>query len=253
MSQAVPFEAGGYAYLPAYFQYSGGVAALPGHAIERVVFARPLPLAEAFAFIEAHLNAIGRPFTAFAQCELRSAEPFTDQGFIDFNRGYVGKLAQWGIFRDEINPVARTNVCPRYGAPSEPSMAGFAYTVAAGDGRQGGFMISGGGDARAGSAPYAERIVALHDTSPEGLREKVRFVVGSMKQRLSALGCDWSQAEQTRAYTDLDIGALVGEELAAHGVVPQGLCWHYARPPVKGLAFEMDVAGALDVSLRPVR
>ena len=52
-------------------------------------FAKPLRMAEAFAAVEAHLKAIGRPATAFAQCELRSAEPFTDQGFIDFNRHAV--------------------------------------------------------------------------------------------------------------------------------------------------------------------
>ncbi|MEZ5651994.1 MAG: hypothetical protein R3E87_15770 [Burkholderiaceae bacterium] len=252
MSELVPFEAGGYAYLPAYFQYSAGVVALPGYFIERVVFSRPLPLADAFAFIESHLRARGRPFAAFAQCELRAAEPFSEQGFIDFNRAYVGKLTDWGIFRDEINPVARTNVCPRYGAPPAPSMNGFAYTMpAAGEGR-GGFMVSGGGDARAGLAPYPERIVALNDHSPEGLREKVRFVVASMNQRLAGLGCAWTQAEQTRAYTVHDIGALVGEELAAHGVAQHGVTWHYARPPVVGLVFEMDVAGALSTRFQQV-
>lgn len=253
MTQPVPFEPGGYAYLPAYFQYSGGVTALPGFRMERVVFGRPLALADGFAAARAHLQACGRPTTAFAQCELRSSEPFTDQGFIDFNRVYVGTLEQWGIFRDEVNPVARTNVCPRYGAPAEPSMAAFAYTVPAGDGPQGGFMVSGGGDARPGTGPYAERIVAYQDGSPEGMREKVRFVIAEMGRRLALLGTDWPHAEQTRAYTVHDIGALVGEEFAAQGVMPQGLSWHYVRPPVDGLAFEMDVAGALRVIFQPAR
>ena len=253
MSGIVAFEPGGYAYLPAYFQYSGGVVALPGHRLERVVFARPLSLADGFAAARAHLEACGRPTTAFAQCELRSAEPFSDQGFIDFNRAYVGTLERWGLFEHEVNPVARTNVCPRYGAPTEPSMAGFSYTVPAGDGPQGGFMVSGGGDARPGSGPYAERIVAYQDASVEGVREKVRFVIAEMGRRLAMLGADWSGAEQTRAYTVHDLGALVGEEFAAQGVMPQGLNWHYVRPPVYGLAFEMDVAGALRVAFHPAR
>ena len=57
-----------------------------------------------------YLKALGRPSTAFAACELRSAAPFTEQGFHDFNREYVKTLARWGIYKDEINPVARTNV-----------------------------------------------------------------------------------------------------------------------------------------------
>ena len=38
MTGTVDFSAGGYRFLPGVFQYSGGVAALSGHAIERVRF-----------------------------------------------------------------------------------------------------------------------------------------------------------------------------------------------------------------------
>ena len=69
---AVPlFAAGNYRYIKAVFQYSGGVAAEPGFEIERAQFFRPLPLADAFAAIEAHLKRMSRPTTAFAACELR--------------------------------------------------------------------------------------------------------------------------------------------------------------------------------------
>ena len=37
------FEAGGYRYIPAVFQYSGGVAAMPGYAIRRLRFRDPVP------------------------------------------------------------------------------------------------------------------------------------------------------------------------------------------------------------------
>jgi hypothetical protein len=86
------FEAGNYRYIKAVFQYSGGVAAQPGYEIERARFAQPLPLAAAYADVEAHLKSVGRPTTAFAACELRSPEPFTEQGFINFNRVYVKTL-----------------------------------------------------------------------------------------------------------------------------------------------------------------
>ena len=132
MAEVPVFEAGGYRYIKAVFQYSGGVAAEPGYEIERARFAKPLPLADAFAAVEAHLKALGRPTTAFAACELRSPEPFTDQGFYDFNKAYVITLERWGIYKggdNPVNPVARTNVCPMYDKPAEPVMYAFSYTV----------------------------------------------------------------------------------------------------------------------------
>ena len=41
----VVFAAGGYRYIPAVFQYSGGVAAERGCEIVRVRFHEPVPLA----------------------------------------------------------------------------------------------------------------------------------------------------------------------------------------------------------------
>ena len=72
MAEVPVFDAGGYRYIKAVFQYSGGVAAEPGYEIERARFAKPLPLGDAFAAVEGHLKSIGRPNTAFAACELRS-------------------------------------------------------------------------------------------------------------------------------------------------------------------------------------
>ena len=37
---------------------------------------------------------------------------------------------------------------------------------------------------------------------------------------------------------------LVGPEIVARGAAAGGLSWHYARPPVVGLEYEMDVRGA---------
>ena len=41
------FAPGGYRFIPAVFQYSGGVAAEPGFRIERVTFRKPVPLVRA--------------------------------------------------------------------------------------------------------------------------------------------------------------------------------------------------------------
>jgi hypothetical protein len=248
MADVLPFQPGNYRYIKAVFQYSGGVAAEPGYEIERARFPRALPLAAAFAAAEAHLKSLGRPTTAFGACELRSPAQFTDQAFYEFNRAYVVTLERWGIYRggaEPANPVARTNVVPMYGAPAEPVMHAFSYTVPARAGSvRGSFITAGGGESREGGETGRARIVRPDDTTPEGMREKVRFVVEKMAQRLELLGFSWKDAISTQAYTVQNIGHLAGEEIAARGASEGGLVWYYARPPVVGLEFEMDVRGA---------
>src|SRR5438105_1520756 len=197
MPDVIVFKEGGYRYIRAGFQFSSGVAAEAGFEIERARLARPLPLGAGFAAVEAHLGALGRPSTAFAACELRSAEPFTEQGFEDFNRGYVKTLARWGIFRNEVNPVARTNVCPQYDQPREPVLYAFSYTVPA-HSRRGSFIVAGGAEVRGGPEGYAARTVRYGDTSADALREKLRFVVELMGERLKALGFSWQDALRRR-------------------------------------------------------
>jgi hypothetical protein len=234
------------------FQYSSGVAAEPGFEIERARFARPLPLAAAFAAVETYLGGIGRPVTAFAACELRSPAPFSEQGFYEFNKAYVITLERWGIYRggdQPVNPVARTNVCPMYNKPSEALMYAFSYTVPTKAGSASAwrpsFVLAGGGEALGPGKSHRERIVRLDDTSPEGLRDKVHVVAAEMERRLGLLGFAWKDALATQAYTVQNIGHLVGEALAARGACEGGLTWTYARPPVLGLEFEMDVRGAV--------
>jgi hypothetical protein len=244
MSEIITFPEGGYRYIKAVFQYSSGVAAEPGFAVERARLARPLPLKEGFAAVEAHLAAIGRPTTAFCACELRSPKPFSEDGFTAFNREYVKTLARWGIYRDEVNPVARTNVCPEFGAPGEPSLYAFSYTVPAASDARRSFVIAGGGELRGGPGAYAERVVRFGDTSPAGMREKIRYVMDEMQHRLEALGFGWPDALATQAYSVQDLGPYMADEIVRRGAAPAGLTWHFARPPVSGLEYEMDVRGA---------
>jgi hypothetical protein len=249
MSAVPVFQAGNYRYIRAVFQYSGGVAAEPGYEIERARFVRPLPLADAFAAVEQHFKTIGRPNAAFAACELRSPAQFTEQGFYDFNKAYVTTLERWGIYQGgqgnerPVNPVARTNVCPVYGAPVEPVMVAFSYAVPS-TAKRGTFILAGGGEAGTQGKTFRERIVRLGDTSPEGMRDKVLCVAVEMERRLGLLGFTWADAITTQAYTVQNIGHLVGEVLAARGACANGLQWHYARPPVIDLEFEMDVRSA---------
>ncbi len=109
MSVLIPFPDGGYSSLEGVFPYSQGVAALPGFAIERASFARPVPITEGFRRIALYLGAQNRPKTALCAAELRSPRPFS---FAEFNKGYVDVLEKWRLYRDGRNPVAREDISP---------------------------------------------------------------------------------------------------------------------------------------------
>lgn len=240
MSDVTLFEAGAYRFIPSVFQYSAGVAAEPGHRIVRVTFRKPVPVAAGFEHIKAHLEAEGLPLTRFCACELRSPGQFTDAGFKAFNELYVETLKAWDIMRDDrINPVARSNVCPEVTPPPEPSFHAFAY-VTANDGTHPPTAItSGGAEAREGDGPYKDRIVRYGETGPDAMHEKALFVVNEMQRRLSLLGFDWPDVTAVQAYSVMDFHHVMAD-IAAKNVLSKGLTWHYARPPVLGLDYEMD-------------
>jgi hypothetical protein len=242
MADAVDFAAGGYRCLPGVFQYSGGAAALPGHAIERVRFRAPVPLAEGFARIERIIGAAARPLTAFCACELRSPAPFTEQGFRAFNELYVVTLEKWGLFDGKVNPVARSNVCPEIDPPAEPSFHAFSFTVAAADAAPS-FVIAGSGEAKEGGASYRERTVRHGETTSDAMREKAQYVLGEMERRLAALGFGWADTTATQVYTVHDLHPFLADEIVRRGAARSGLTWHFARPPVRGLEYEMDCRG----------
>jgi hypothetical protein len=237
----VRFAEGGYRYLRGVFQYSAGVAAEPGFRIERAWLARPVPLAKGFAAIESHLKSKGRPLKALCACELRSPAPFSEADFEQFNRAYVGTLERWGIYRHGENPIARTNVCPMLQPPLVPALSAFSYTVKPGDAPAESFVIAGGGEAPEGKPNYRDYIVRRGDGSLSGLREKIRYVIKEMERRLSELGYSWRDATYTQAYSAHDIGPLLREEIIQRGAAPAGLTWHYCRPPIVELDYEMDL------------
>jgi hypothetical protein len=238
MSGAVDFSAGGFRFLPSVFQFSAGVAALPGHAIERVQFRGPVPLKQGFERIERMITQAGRPLTSFCACELRSPAPFTEQGFRAFNEVYVVTLQKWGLFDGKVNPVARSNVCPEIGPPPEPSFHAFSFTVAAESAPS--FVIAGSAEAREGGASYRERTVRHGETTPEAMREKARYVLGELERRLAAFGVGWADTTATQVYTVHDLHGFLADEIVRRGAARAGLTWHYARPPVERLEYEMD-------------
>jgi hypothetical protein len=238
MSALIPFPDGGFSFLEGVFPYSQGVAALPGFAIERARFARPVPVTEGFRRIADYLASIGRPKTAFCGCELRSPKPFSFAGFGDFNKSYVRVLEQWGLYRDGDNPVARSNVAPEIDPPAEPCFYAFSYTVPSKT--TGSFVVAGSGEWPEGGR-FPEEIVARGDVSPKGMEKKADWVLGVMDARLKGLGASWEQTTVAQLYTAEKIQTLV-EKIQRH-IRPASLTWHYCRPPIAELEFEMDLRG----------
>jgi len=240
MSTAL-FAPGGYRYIPGVFQYSGGVAAEPGHEIMRVRFHRPVPLAAGFARIAEIIRTAGRPLTAFSACELRSPAPFTEEGFRAFNEVYVGTLRAWGVVEGSTNPVARSNVCPALDPPTEPSFHAFSFTVESQAAPT--FVVAGSGEAPEGKPNYRDHVVAPGDTSADGMRQKARFVLGEMERRLGMLGFAWKDTTATQVYSVQDIHPFLADEIIRRGAAANGFTWHFCRPPVVGLEYEMDCRG----------
>jgi hypothetical protein len=239
MSMVSAFAAGNYSFIPAVFQYSSGAAADAGFEIERVRFDRLRPLAEGFAAVADYIRSAGRPLTAFCACELRSPAAFTEDGFRAFNEHYVKTLAEWKIYDGTTNPVARSNVCPEIDPPAEPSFHAFSFTRPKADASPS-FVIAGGAEAREGAGSYIERTVRYRDLSPDGMRDKVRFTVGQMESRMASFGFGWRDTTAVQAYTIRDFHPVLADELVRRGAARSGLTWHFARPPVIDLEFEMD-------------
>lgn len=229
----------GYRFMPGVSQYSCGVAALPGFSIERVRFADPVPLKAGFERIAEILKQAGRPLTAFGACELRSPAPFTEDGFKAFNEIYIETLIEWGVMKDGVNPVARSNVCPEIDPPGEPSFHAFSFTVPAKDAGPS-FIVAGSGESVEGKANYRDHTVRLGDTSPEGMLEKAKYVLGEMERRMSAFGGSWRDTTGVQIYTVHDIHPFLASELGRRGAARHGVTWHFNRPPVVGLDYEMD-------------
>jgi hypothetical protein len=242
MSAVVTFSAGGYRYLPSVFQYSGGVAAQLGYEVKRVRFASPIPVAEGFDFIKQFITESGRPITALCACELRSPAPFTDDGFLAFNKSYVARLRQWGLLNGDANPVARSNVCPEINPPTVPSFYAFSFTIESPHTRPT-FIVAGSGEVPEGLGNYADRAVRKGETTTDAIREKASFVLAEMERRLGLLGATWADTTLVQIYTIHNFYPFLADEIVRRGAAQSGATWHYARPPLLGLEYEMDCAG----------
>lgn len=234
--------AGGYSFVPGIAPYSCGVIANSGFEIVHVTLQNVVSWTDGFQLIESFLAAGQRPKVALCAVSLRSPRPFTFDGFSAFNADYAAVLREWGVFVDGINPVARTNVAPELVAPSEPSLYGFAFTRPCVNDQPPTFVVAGAGELPEGVLGR-KGIVRLGDTTPDGISEKATFVMSLMEERLRQLGTHWNAVTRTNVYTihpiDQISSTIIQPRIATAGI--HGITWHYSRPPIQEIEFEMDV------------
>ena len=235
---------GNYHFLKGIDPYSCGVVADSGSEIVHVVLEQALPWRAAFDRVESHLQEVDRPRYALCGMELRSPVPFSMQGFIDFNKEYCAVLREWDLYMGELNPVARTNVAPKFDAPESPVLHGFSYTVPTVEEKRPTLVVAGAGEVREGILEE-ERIICSGDTSAAAMREKAAYVMDVMQQRLRGLGGEWAWINMVDVYTIHPVDELVQEVvLGRMGAARRhGLRWYHARPPVVDIEFEMDMRG----------
>jgi len=234
---------GGFVFLKGISPYSAGAAASPGFEIEHVRLDRALPLDRGFDAVAAHLRSLGRPSQALCGVELRSPRPFTFQGFNQFNATYVARLESWDILLDGVNPVARTNVAPELSAPAEPVLHGFSITIPS-ELKTPTFVVAGAGELPEGSLDPHD-VIRRGETSAGALREKARFVMDLMSSRLTGLGAGWDQVTATQIYTVHEIHPFLASEILMRmdDAARLGVNWHFARPPIESIEYEMDLRG----------
>jgi hypothetical protein len=250
-SMLIDNPAGNFRFLKGIGPFSSGVVAHPGYEVVHVTFHPLPPLQRGFELIERHLQRNQRPLNALCGMELRIPQPFSRQGFNEFNQPYIDKLAGWNLLVNGLNPVARTNVAPTVNPVSEPSVYGFSYTVPM---QHGGatFVVSGAAEVQLGeSGEY--NIISHGDTSTAGLRQKAEQVLQSMTNRLRALQVTWAEVTTVEIYTVHNLHPLLATTVlpALQGASRYGVHWHYARPPVVELECEMDVRGVRQEIILP--
>ena len=217
---------GGYRFLAAPGRpFSGGAVADPGFDMVHAIFERPMSLDRGLDAAARHLGEADRPPEAIAGFELRIPEPLTQDGFEEFNRGYVQRLESMGVAVDGLLPAARTNVAATVGGVSEPSVYAITYTVPRDRGRPA-FVLSG-----------------VPEDKPGDLPSMLDSMMRALSTRLSELGVSWEEATTIQLYGDHDVQSLLVDNVlrrlgpaAAHGIH-----WFPSRPPIEGLELEIDV------------
>lgn len=230
---------GNFQFLKGGGPFSSGAVASAGYEVVHAIFNPLPPLEKAYSLMEQHLASHKRPIQALCGMELRIPKVLSFEDFGKFNQPYIEKLKQWNLHLEGLNPVARTNVAIEVSPVAVPSVYGFCYTAPSSF-RGKTFVVAGAGELRSGT-----EIVRRGDTSTDGMREKAKYVLDIMVGRLKDMEIAWTDVTATNVYTVFHLDPLMKDtilpvlgESARHGIR-----WHYARPPIVDIDFEMDIRG----------
>lgn len=235
---------GNYRFLPGIAPYSCGVVSIPGYEIIHATFQNPPAYREGFDRVAAFLESQNRPKSSLCSISLRSPRPYSFLGFKQFNDEYASVLVDWMVHVDGVNPVARTNVAPEVASPNEPVLYGFAFSSPCHDNLHPTFVVAGAGELPEGVLERGQ-IEALGDTSTQGIESKARFVMNLMSSRLKGLAVGWETVNRINVYTTHSIAKLLPTTILPRigPTAIHGIHWHFSRPPIEEIEFEMDIRG----------
>ncbi|HZP87786.1 MAG TPA: hypothetical protein VFB54_13305 [Burkholderiales bacterium] len=234
-------ELGGLRVLPAGGVFCGGVLATEGHEIVHALLHPWLPLAEGWAFVDAHLKAANRPAQALCGMELRTPEQLTVEAFRAFNAPYIEQLRKRALTIGNYSAVCRTNVVPASEPPKEAMLHAFSYSVPSTT-KVRTFCISGTADIDARGKAVAEG-----DVSPAGMRARASHCLDQVGERLAQLDLEWPQVTHIDLCIGRDPGDLMRELIlpSLKGAASRGVRIHHARPPLIGTEVELECRGVL--------
>ena len=108
------------------------------------------------------------------------------------------------------------------------------------------FIIAGAGELVEGTL-VNDGILRRGETSSDAIAEKARYVCEVMAERLRSLHGTEDEVTTVNVYTIHPLHPLM-ETLVLPGLPPtrrHGVTWHYTRPPVMDIEFEMDLQGVV--------
>lgn len=229
-------KAGAFRILPGGSVYCAGIVPHQGYEVVRVLLRPWIPLEQAYAFIEKHLESVGRPIQAFCGIELRVPAPLTFSDWSSFNVPYLKQLREWGLIFDDQSGVCRSNIALALKAPDVTSVCAFSFTVPTSQ-KVKTFFLSGQAD-----IDSSGKIIADGDTGDAAMKKRARFTIDTVGATLGKLGVSWEDTSQIALFYVADIPDLWGSTLLGSfaEAVSRGVLVYHARPPLVGAEVELE-------------
>lgn len=240
MSAEVRHHDGGYRYIEGGSWSSLGVVAAPGTSLTRSEFLHPIPLPAALDVVAAQLDMAGRPLEALCGLELRQPALLSVDSFDEQNAHYLVELGRNGLLTEGRSTIARTNVVPVDGPPTELSIIAYTWTTPEPPASQPHYVITGIADVSGPKLP--DDIVSRGRRDESALAAKSETIVAELVSRLKALAVTWQPTDDTVIYADRS-------DVPPHGIAAmdqhwdgadQSLRWVPSHPPVDELELEID-------------